>query len=322
MKKTLSFVLAVWMSLSVLAFSGGALDTSAEAKPGETQELIVYDLLKLDADREKSICRAVEIFFQNQFRNLDASKQIRLSDGRGQLAAVCMPRDSNNRAFDLYAPDGSYGVTLDPATLYFLTIPEGTYFTDDGILSAAFCGEYDGVYLTSNVGRYDVRTLGVQNFFAVKYDETHLYTGRIRVATAFEKCKTDRVSVLLYRRDGDEAVKVGEYRIVSFDRKKGAEIDFGGVKIDKYASYYLHIRFGTFTGPDKIIGDNTDYDVSGKKLLNLREDYPAIDMLIKWFGADHWTLKAIVTVLKVLSKLKLVDTALYKDVDKYISDRK
>ena len=327
MKKILSLVLAVWMSLCVCvptccALAGADADAFAEAKPGEAVDLIVYDLLKLDVDPAENTCRAIVLYFQNQFRFYDPSKQIVFLDGWDQVAAVCVPRGDDNRKLDLYAPDGSYGVTFDPTALYYLTSPEGAYYTYDGVLCSALRKAYDGVTLTGNAQRYDVRPLGIQEFFAVQYDEKHLITGGIRVATVFNTCKTGLESVILYRVDGKKQIKVGAYAIESFDRSKGARIDFGGVEIDKYASYNLHVNYGTFTDGGVVVNEHTDYAVSGRKLLNLREDYPAVDMLIKMFGADHWTLKAVVTVLNLLSKVKLVNSALAKDVEKYISERK
>ncbi len=329
MKKLLSFILAVWMGLSVCVLTCGAATgvpdadaAFAEARPGETVDLIVYDLLKLDVDAESNVCRAIVIFFQNQFCNYDASKEIVFLDDREQIAAVCKPRRDDNRKLDLYTPNGDYGVRLDPTALYYLVIPEGAYYTDDGILCSAYRGAYDGVNLTANYQRYDVRPLGIQEYFAVQYDETRLYAGGIRVATVFDTCKTGIISVILYRVDGKRLIEAGAFAITSFDRKKGAKIDFGGVEIDKYAPYILHVNFGTFTDGDKVVNAHTDYAVSGKKLLNLREDYPGIDMLIKLFGADHWTLKAVLAVMKALSTIKLIDKALYNDINKYISDRK
>lgn len=329
MKKFLSLFLAVWMSLNVCVLSAGAETQAPEADAvfaaagaGDVVELIVYDLLKIRTDPLARVCYTIEIFFQNQFCNYDASKPITFCDVQSNVAAVCRPHAAENRVLDLYTPDGRFGVTLDPTRLYFLTIPEGAYTTDDGILSGAYSGEYTGVYLAGAQPFYTVLSPGIREFYALQYDETHLYTGRLHVSGCYDTAKTNLPCIRLYRIDGDKRVLLGAYSIREFSKKSGARIAFDGVEIDKYKSYVLRVCFGTFTGPQNVVNDNFDYPVSGKKLLNLREDYPALDLLIRWFGAGHRVLKVVLTVLKVLSFLKIIDKALYNDIDKYISDRK
>ena len=312
MKRTLSLILALLTVFSASSF------TVCAAEP---QPLLVYDLLKYDTDSASDVCRTVEVYFQRQMRNLDRTKQITFRTADDTVVAVCVPYADNNRKYDLYTPDGRFGVVLDPARLYFLTIPQGAYFTDDGIVCAAYRGEYNGVYLTSNDAAYTVCDLGVSEFLATSFKDKQLFSGRISVNPVFTTQRYTESAVTLYRKDGDGYEKVRVCTVVSM-KKNSVDLGFGGVEIDQYASYKLHVDYGAFTDGKRTVNGHSDYVLSGKKLLGKRETYPAVDLLIGWFGADHWTLKAVTTVLDVLSKIKLVDKALAKDVKDYISAKK
>ena len=308
MKKWFSLLLALLTLCSVLTVCVSA---------AEPQKLIVYDLLKHDADASANTCRTIEIFFQNQFHNYDSSKEITFRTAEGKTVAVCKPYADNNRKFDLYTPDGNFGVQLDPTRLYYLTIPEGAYYTDDGTICAAYQGEYNGVYLSDNGTTYTVADLGISEFLATNVSGGKLYAGKIRINLIFDSFRAGNKAVTLYRKNGEKYEAVGVYAVTAY-QKGTAEISFGGVEIDRYASYKLHVDYGTFTCGKTMVNAHSEYALTGKKLLGQREDYPSIDLLIRWFGAEHWTLKAITTVLNVLSRIKLVDRALYNDVRSYI----
>ena len=319
MKKCFSLLLALVTALSVLAVTGSAADT---------EPLIVEDLLKHDADAATGVCRTVEIFIPQQFRNYDGTKEITFRDRNDGVAAICKPHDDNFCMFDLYTPDGEFGVRLDPTRLYYLTIPEGTYYTDEGVLCAAYRGEYDGVYLSDKSKDYTIADLGISEFLATNVRKNVLYAGRIRISLQFDSYRPVNSAVTLYRRTGvnkttgrDEFVKVGVYSVTAF-KKGGADVTFGGVEIDRCASYKLHVDYGEFFGPKSTINAHSEYVLSGKKLLGLREDYPAIDLLIGWFGADHRVLKSVTTALDVLAALRLVDKALAEDIRDYVNARK
>ena len=312
MKKVMSLCLAV-----LLAFSALFLSVSA----AETQKIHVYDLLKYDADGSTGVCRTIEIYFENQYENYDSAKTITFQKADGTLIANCVPKADNNRKFDLYAPDGSFGVVMNPTALYYLVIPEGAYYTDSGILNAAYRGEYNGIYLSNMDKTFSTGDLGITNFLAGKVVDGKLYDGKLLVGAAFDTLTGGKNSVLLYKIVDGKDVLVGSYSITAYKSGR-ADVDFGGVEIDRFAQYKLHVQYGTFLSNGKVINAHSDYALSGKKLLGLAENYPAIDLLIEWFGAGHWTLKAVTTVLKVLSFVKLVDKALYNDIDQYIRVRK
>ncbi len=319
MKKALSLLLALLTVFSVLT-----VFVSAAA----TTPLIVADLLKHDADAGTNVCRTVEIFIQRQFSHYDSAKQITFRTADDQIVAVCEPYADNICKFDLYTPGGDFGVVLDPSRLYYLTIPEGAYYTDSGVLCAAYRGEYNGVYLSDNDTVYSVVDLGISAFLATNAADGRLYAGKIRISAAFDSFRAANKAVTLLRKTGvnqktgKEAYEVvGTYAVTAF-RKGSADVAFGGVEIDRYASYKLHVDFGTFTSGQTTVNDRSEYVLSGKKLLGLREDYPVIDLLVNWFGADHRIVRAIVTTLNVLSEIKLVDPALAKDVKDYVNAKK
>ena len=319
MKKTISLILAVLTALSML---------SLPAFAAQTQPLLVYDLLKYDTESSTKTCRTIEIFFQQQMRNYDSSKEITFRTADDKIVAVCRPYSDNFRKFDLYTPGGDLGVVLDPTRLYYLTIPEGTYYTDDGILCAAYRGEYNGVHLTDNHSTYTIADLGISEFLATNVSEGKLYAGRIRILYAFDGLRAANNAVTLYRKTGvnkttgkEEFEAVGVFSVTGMQRGS-ADISFGGVKIDRYSSYKLHVDYGTFLAGKTTVNGHSEYALSGKKLLGLREDYPALDLLIRWFGADHWAIKTITTVLELLSKVKLMDKALVSDIKAYISAQK
>ena len=311
MKKMLSLFLAILFVFSVLTVTASA----------ETQDIHVYDLLKYDADAATRVCRTVGIYFELQYVNMDDSKTITFQTSDGSIAADCVPKPDNNRILDLYTPDGTFGVRIDPTKLYYLVIPEGTYYTEDGILNAEYRGEYSGIYLSNTGAQYTARDLGISNFLSGRMADDKLYDGRLLVSSVFKSLISGQNSVRLYRINGKKESLVGTYTVTAYKSGK-ADIDFGGVQIDRWAQYKLHVQYGTFLADGKVVNDHSDFKLSGKKLLGLSENYPAIDMLIELFGADHWTLKAFTTVLKLLSIVQLVDKALYNDIDKYIKARK
>lgn len=309
MKKLLSLLLACLMAFSVLSIAAGAADT---------MPMELYDLLKYDVDANEGICRTVAIFFRNQLKNYDSTKQIAFLNEDGSVAAVCKPHSDNNRILDLYTPDDVFGVKLDPTRLYFFTVEEGAYYTDDGIPNTAYRGEYNGVTLTSTDTKYTVKDLGIYNFIATKYDETKLYAGKLLISPEYTDYLPGNNTVTLYKVDSKTSTAIGTYHIIAY--KNGvAEISFGneGVEINKFDSYKLHVEYGSFIGKS-LICDHSEYALTGKKLLNQREDYPALDLLINLFGANHKIISFIPKVLNILAKIKLVDSALSKDIEKYI----
>ena len=312
MKTVFKRIFSLTLSL-IMAFSVLTLAASAES---ELEELIVYDLLKFDVDPETDTCRTIEVFFQNQFVNYDTTKDIVFLDEAGEIFAVCVPHTDKLKMYDLYSPDKStFGVKFSPSRLYYLVIPEGAYYTNNGVLNAEFKAEYDGVNITSNNDNYTITDLGISNFLPTKYTGNILYKGKILFASSFKKYSPSNNTVILSIKDGNEYKALGTYHII--DCKTGsATIDFGkdGIEIDKYATYKIFVEYASITGDDNLLCAHSEYVLTGKKLIGLREDYPWLDLLISWFGADHWTVKAIVTILEVLSKIKLVDEALYKDI--------
>ncbi len=319
MKKALSLMLAVLTVFSVLTVSVSA---------AEPIKLIVEDLLKHDTDTDTYVCRTVEIFIQRQFRSYDSSKEITFRTANDKVAAVCKPYPDNICKFDLYTPDGKFGVTLDPTRLYYLTIPEGAYRTEDGTPNAAYRGAYDGVHLSDNDDVWSVIDLGISEFFAMNVAGNKLYTGRIYIDLSFENYRVGNLAVTLLRKTGADKNTgkaqfevVGAYPVTAF-RQGSADVTFGGVEIDRYSAYELHVEYGTFFGRYKTINGNSKFALSGKTLLGQREVYPALDLLIRWFGAEHWTVKTVVTALDLLSKVRLVDKALAKDVKDYVNARK
>lgn len=310
MKKILSLLLACLMAFSVLTVAASAADTI----PME-----VYDLLKHDVDSNAGICRTISIYFRNQLVNYDSTKQIAFLNEDGTVAAVCKPHAENNRILDLYTPDGStFGVKFNPTRLYYLNVEEGAYCTVDGIPNAAYKGEYNGVVLTSADKKYTIRDLGIQNFIATKYDDTHVYAGKLLISSAFTDYLPGNNSVTLYKVDGSKITEVGTYHFTGY--KNGmADIDFGadGTEINKFDSYKLRVKYGSFIGKD-LICDHSEFALSGKRLLNQREDYPVIDFLMELFGKDHKIISFIPKILNVLATIKLIDKALSKDIEKYI----
>ena len=312
MKKTISLFL-------VLLFAFSALTVCVRA--AETQKIHVYDLLKYDVDSHTNVCRTIEIYFENQYKTYDSTKPITFENASGVVVADCVPRADNNRMFDLYTPDGKFGVTLNPTSLYYLVIPEGAYSTDSGILNAAYRGEYNGIYLADASQTFSTMDLGITNFLAGQVAEHKLYSGKLLVGAAYDTLINGKNSVLLYKIVNGKDVLVAICSVTAYKSGK-ADVDFGGVQIDRWAQYRIHVQYGTFLSKNKIVNAHSDYALSGKKLLGLSENYPAIDFLIWSFGTDHWTLEAVTTVLKVLLFLNLVHKALYNDINKYISARK
>ena len=310
MKKVISLCLAMLLACGVLT-----VGASAASKP-----IHVYDLLKYDADSSTNVCRTIGIFFENQYTRYDETKPITFENASGTIVANCVPRADNNRMLDLYTPDGRFGVALNPTLLYYLVIPEGAYSAENGDCNAAYRGEYNGVYL-SNAGKtFTTTDLGISNFLAGKVVETKLYSGKLLVSAAYDTLLHGKDCVLLYKIVNSKDTLIGIYSVSAYKSGR-ADIDFGGVEIDRYASYKLHVQYGTFYG-GSTINAHSDYLLSGKKLLGLAENYPALDLLIEWFGANHWTLEAVTTALKALAYVRLVDKALYNDVRDYIRARK
>lgn len=318
-KKAISLILILITALSVL---------SATAFAVQTQPLLVYDLLKHDTDSATHTCRTVEIFFQRQMKNYDSDKEITFRTFDDKTVAVCRPHSDNICKLDLYTPGGDFGVVLDPTRQYYLTIPEGAYYTDDGILCAAYKGAYTGVHLSGSDSVFSIADLGISDFLATNVSDSKLYAGRIRISSAFDGLRAANKAVTLLRKTGvnkstgkDVYEAIGLYTVTAL-RKGSADISFDGVTIDRYADYKLEVDYGTFMAGKTTVNGRSEYKLSGKKLLGLRENYPMIDLLIEWFGADHWLLKAVTTVLQVLASVKLVDKALYNDVDAYIKAHK
>lgn len=313
MKKFLSLVLAVLMAFSALSVSVCA---------ASTMPMELYDLLKYDVDPDAGICRTIAIYFRNQLKNYDSTKQIAFLNEDGTVAAVCKPHTENNRILDLYTSDNVFGVKLDPTRLYFLSVEEGAYYTDDGILNAAYKGEYNGVLLTSANQKYTIRDLGIDNFIATKTDETKVYAGKLLIDTAFTDYLPGNNAVTLCKVDGEKIEEIGSYHFTAY-KNGAADVDFGaaGAEIDKFGSYKLRVEYGSFIGKN-LICDHSEIALSGKKLLGLRENYPVIDLLIQFFGADHKIISFIPKVLNILAKIKLVDSALSKDIEKYIKAKK
>ena len=318
-KKAISLILAVLTALSVL---------SATAFAAQTQPLLVYDLLKHDTDSATHTCRTVEIFFQQQMKNFDSAKEITFRTSDDKTVAVCRPHSDNIRMLDLYTPGGEFGVVLDSAKQYYLTIPEGAYYTDDGILCAAYKGAYNGVHLSDNDAAFSIADLGISEFLATNVSGNKLFAGRIRISNAFDGLRAANKAVTLLRKTGvnkttgkDVYEAIGTYTVTAL-RKGSADISFDGAVIDRYADYKLEVNFGTFMAGKTTVNGRSEYALSGKKLLGLREDYPVIDLLIRWFGADHRVLKAVTTALRILASVNLVDKALYNDVDAYIKAHK
>lgn len=314
MKKALSVLLA-------MLFVCSALTVAVHAAP--TEAIHVYDLLKHDADSKTGMCRTIEIFFEIQFKHYDVSKTITFQTADGTVVANCVPRSDNNHMMDLYTPDGQFGAVLDPTRLYYLMIPEGAYFTDIGILNAEYCGEYNGIYLSDMADKYSSRDLGITNFLAGQTEGKKLFHGKLLFSSSFASMLQNKDVVLLYRIEDGKDILVGTFSFSTSGFKAGlAEITFGGVEIDQYASYKLHVQYGAFLAGTSVVNAHSDYLLSGKKLLGLSESYPVIDFLIAAFGADHWTLTAVDYILKALTFIKVVDKALYNDVKAYIKARK
>lgn len=314
MKKILSLMLAVLMAFSVLGVLASAGDL--------TKELTIYDTIKHVYDAEDNTCTTIEIMFPRQFTSYDSTKEIKLMTEYGTVAAVCKPNAGSIGKLDLYTEDGTLGVTISTISLYNLVIPEGAYSTDSGVLCDAQTVEYTGVFLTGNEKNYSVSDVGIMNFLAKKYDGNVLYAGNLIVGRSYTDFRPGRKCVTLQKKEKDTFVTVGTYTVESLT-KSGAEVVFGeGVEIDKYATYKIKVTYGSFLGKENLVCGHSEYELSGKKLLNIREDYPWLDLLINMFGADHFTVKAVVTVLNLLSKIKLVDAGLANDIDKYVKAKK
>ncbi len=315
-KRITSLILSVIMAFSILTVAVSAEST--------LDGLDLYDILKHDVDPDNNVCKTIEVMFQKQFTNYNADKEIVFLDEAGNTFAVCVPRSDNNRIYDLYSPDNSVpGVTFSPNRLYFLCIPEGAYSTDNGVINAEYKGEYNGVYITSNSENYTIKDLGISNFIATNYKDNILYEGKILFPAEFKALSPANNSITLYVKSGNAFAEIGKYSFKSASAGN-ATVNFGaeGIELDKYATYKFFVEYASITGDDNLLCDHSEYVLSGKKLLGLREDYPWLDLLISWFGADHWTVEAVVTVLEVLSKIKLVDSALYNDIKNYVSSKK
>ncbi len=316
LKRAISLILSVITAFSILTVA-----VSAESIP---DELDVYDLIKYDVDPDSNTCKTIEVFFQKQFTDYNAEKEIVFLDEDGNKFAVCVPHSDNNRKYDLYSPDKSVlGVSFTPSRLYFLCIPEGAYSTTNGIINAEYKGEYNGVYITSNSDNYTITDLGISNFIPTNYKDNVLYEGKILFPSSFKNYAPSNNSVTLYVKSGNAFTAIGTYKFIAASAGN-ATIDFGkdGVELDKYATYKIFVEYASLIGDNNLLCDHSEFVLSGKKLLGLREDYPWLDLLISWFGADHWTVKAVVTVLEVLSKIKLVDSALYNDIKNYVNSKK
>lgn len=321
MKSFFKRIVAFTLSL-VLAFSVLTVASSAEGE--NLVELSLYDLLKFDVDPKTNTCKTIEVFFQLQFKTYNSDKEIVFLDENRNTFAVCVPREDNIRMYDLYSPDKTvFGVEFDPTRLYFLSVPEGAYTTEDGYNNSAYEGEYNGVTITGNSENYNIADLEIANFIATEYKDNMLYKGKILFPSKFNAYAASNNSISLYVVSGNTSTLIGTYKFVSAT-SGSATIDFGkdGVQLDKYATYKFHVEYASIYGDDNLICDHSEYVLSGKKLLGLREDYPWLDLLISWFGADHWTVEAVVTVLEVLSKIKLVDGALYNDIKNYVKAKK
>ncbi len=318
-KKLTALLLALLMIFSI-----GAMTASA----ANVQDLWVYDIYKSSVDASSRTLYSLLVYFANQFSNYNSSIKLQLLDESGNVCAYGIPKTNNINSIDFYAnPAGTYGVTLDTAHEYTFVIPEGAFYTGSGILGAEYTKIFTGTDLCGANSEFKINDLGISSYFATKFTEDIAYRGKITFSSDFVSTDADNCTITLAKKavkDGKPVYTEGaKATVFYFDGDKHcAELSFGneGVKIDKYESYTIIVRYASFYNEEyKIYCAESVYDLSGKKLLKIREDYPFFDFLVELLGKDHKIIDVILTIMKYASKIKLVDSAYYNDVKKYIA---
>lgn len=336
MKKIIKGLTVLLLSLLMLF---GTVSVSVFAEYDPLANLYVNDIYKVSYDADELICYTIAVMFSVQFRNYNSSVKIEILGESGDPVAYCVPRADDVNMFDIYTVSTDvFGVKLRAEREYTLVIPEGAFYTDEG----RGCNEYrhifTGVDLSGANYNYIVKDLGMKTFFPTKYTENVLYKGKLYFDAAFELYDDDNCTVILSlvtTKDGKKVyTKVAGAAVLSLDGKGCAELSFGdaGVTIDKYAQYRLTVSYASFYNDENTFCAESVYDLSGKKLLKLREDYPFIDLLVKWFGKDSTVIDVLLTILEYTAKasaflaktfggkLGVTDiTVYYNDIKAYIA---
>ena len=318
LKKTVSFLLAVLTVFSLCS-------VCAVAEDDPYGNLYISGLLYTDVDAAAHIVRTIYIEFANQFANHNASINLQLLDESDKQVATVIPRASDAHTIDIYDMSGNLGLVVTPDIEYTLLIPQGAYYIAN---STTVCNEHrmvvTGAALCGSTDIYHAVDLGISSYMTSKHEDTVVYTGQITVSAKFTDLNVGNCSAMLSKLetvDGKSVyVDVAAAAITDY-KNNCATLNFGtnGVTIDRYASYKITVSYASFYADSRYtLCDTSEFLLSGKRLLKLREDYRILDLLIKWFGKDHFTVKAIVWVINALSKVKLIDSAYVKDVKKYI----
>lgn len=336
MKKIIKGLTALLLSLLMLF---GTVSVSVFAGYDPLANLYVYDIYKVSYDADNLICYTIAVMFSVQFRNCNSTVRIEILGESGDPVAYCMPRTGDINIFDVYtASTDEFGVKLRAEREYTLVIPEGAFYTDEGRGCNEYRHVFTGIDLSGANYNYIVKDLGMKSFFPTKYTENVLYKGKLYFDPVFELYDDDNCTVILSlvtTKDGKKVyTKVAEATVLSLDNKGCAELSFGdaGVAIDKYAQYRITVSYASFYNYENTFCAESVYDLSGKKLLKLREDYPFIDLLVKWFGKKSTVIDVVLTVLEYAAKasaflaktfgdkLGITDiTDLYKDIKAYIA---
>ncbi len=306
MKKITKSLTALLLALMMIF---GAVSVPAMAY-NPNADLYVNDIMKSDCDPYTLTCRTLLVFFRNQFKHYNSSTRIDILGENGGSVAYCVPRSGDINAFDLYdATTNAFGVTLKAEREYTLVIPEGAFYTDENLLCNEYKTVFTGVFLTGANTRYTIKDLGMQTFFPTSYTDNVLYKGKLYFNSDFNRYDSDNCTVTLKiigSKDGKTTyTTVAETTVLSLDNSGCAELNFGtaGVTIDKYAEYRFVVSYASFYNMNMTLCDESVYDLSGKKLIKLREDYPFIDILVDLFGKDNTVIDILLTVLEYTAKV-------------------
>jgi hypothetical protein len=347
MKKFVKGLTALLISLMMVF---GTVSVSVMAEYDPLANLYVYNIYKVSYDADNLTCFTIAVMFSAQFRHYDSSVRIELLAENGSPVAYFIPRSSDVNKFDVYdILTDELGIKLLAEREYMLVIPDGAFYTDGGLGCNEYRHIFTGIDLSGANYNYTIKDLGIGTFFPVQFDDSTLYKGKLYFDPIFTLYDDDNCTVTLslvtvkdgksiYTKVADAVVSglkdgCAEMSFSSADPETGAPIS--GVAVDKYASYQFKVSYASFYNNKNTFCAESVYDLSGKKLLKLREDYPFIDLLIKLSGKDSKVIDAVLTVLEYVAKasaflaksgvgkkLGISDiTEYYKDIKAYVKSK-